>query len=126
MEEAFKNELMDAGVDYNTTLERFMGKEDLYEKFLFKFIDDRNFIQFEENILNKDVQAAYKSAHILKGLSGNLGFDKMFEIIVPIVEELRAGSLDNAEKSLADLKEIYNLLCGIIIKYRSDGCKMPL
>lgn len=123
MEEAFKNELIAAGVDYKTTIERFMGKEDLYEKFLFKFIDDRNFAQFEENILNKDVQAAFKSAHILKGLSGNLGFTKMFEIIVPIVEELREGSLDNAEESLADLKEIYNLLCGIIIKYRSDVCK---
>ena len=45
-----KEGLISQGVDYNTALERFMGKDDLYERFLVKFLDDENFSKLGENI----------------------------------------------------------------------------
>lgn len=43
MSENLKTELLSQGVDYATTLERFMGKEELYKRFLIKFLADDNF-----------------------------------------------------------------------------------
>ena len=37
-----KTELIEAGVDYEGALERFIGRDDLYRKFIFKFLDDKN------------------------------------------------------------------------------------
>ena len=42
MSENLKTELLSQGVDYATTLERFMGKEELYKRFLIKFLADDN------------------------------------------------------------------------------------
>ena len=50
MSENLKTELLSQGVDYATTLERFMGKEELYKRFLIKFLADDNFNQLEANI----------------------------------------------------------------------------
>ena len=49
-----KEGLISQGVDYNTALERFMGKDDLYERFLVKFLDDENFSNLEK-ILRREM-----------------------------------------------------------------------
>ena len=93
MSKEMKEGLISQGVDYNTALERFMGKDDLYERFLVKFLDDENFSKLGENIKAGNIGEAFKCAHTLKGLSGNLGFDNLLEEDVRIVEILRSGSL---------------------------------
>ena len=90
MSKEMKEGLISQGVDYNTALERFMGKDDLYERF--------------------------KCAHTLKGLSGNLGFDNLLEEDVRIVEILRSGSLDGVEELYEILREKYQKLCDTIKK----------
>ena len=55
MSENLKTELLSQGVDYATTLERFMGKEELYKRFLIKFLADDNFNQLEEAIEDLEV-----------------------------------------------------------------------
>ena len=116
--EKLKNELIEQGVDYNTALERFMGKDDLYKRFLVKFLDDENFNKLEENLDNKNVEEAFKCAHTLKGLSGNLGFDNLLEEDAQIVEILRSGSLEGVDELFAVLKEKYNRLCDTIKRYK--------
>ena len=100
MSKDMKEGLISQGVDYNTALERFMGKDDLYERFLVKFL----------------VGEAFKCAHTLKGLSGNLGFDNLLEEDVRIVEILRSGSLDGVEELYEILREKYQKLCDTIKK----------
>ena len=107
MSKEMKEGLISQGVDYNTALERFMGKDDLYERFLVKFLDDENFSKLGE---------AFKCAHTLKGLSGNLGFDNLLEEDVRIVEILRSGSLDGVEELYEILREKYQKLCDTIKK----------
>ncbi len=116
MSKDMKEELISQGVDYNTALERFMGKDDLYERFLVKFLEDENFRKLGENIKAGNVEEAFKCAHTLKGLSGNLGFDNLLEEDAQIVEILRSGSLDGVEELYEVLSERYHKLCDTIKK----------
>lgn len=118
MSDNLKNELIEQGVDYNTALERFMGKDDLYKRFLEKFLDDENFNKLEENLENKNIEEAFKCAHTLKGLSGNLGFDNLLQEDAQIVEILRGGSLEGVDELFLVLKEKYEKLCNTIIQYK--------
>lgn len=112
-----KIELTSQGVDYDTALERFMGKEDLYKRFLTKFLADENFDQLEVNIGCRNVEEAFKCAHTLKGLCGNLGFDNLLEDDAKIVEILRNGSMDGVSELFVSLSEKYHTLCDTIRKY---------
>ena len=118
MTEEFKNELVNAGGDYNGAVARFVGSEEIYEQFLYRFTEDKNLTQLEEFLSKGDINTAFKRAHTLKGLSGNYGFNKMYEATVPVVEILREGNAEGIEEPLEELKEINNLICGIINKYK--------
>ena len=54
--------------------------------------------------------------HSLKGVTGNLGLDNMFDIIRPMVEILRTGSLDIDAESRDKLDEYYEEAVNIINK----------
>ena len=118
MTEEFKNELVNAGVDYNGAVARFVGSEEIYEQFLYRFTEDKNLTQLEEFLSKGDINTAFKRARTLIGISGNYGFNKMYEATVPVVEILREGNAEGIEEPLEELKEINNLICGIINKYK--------
>ena len=117
MDENFRDELIAEGVDYYKTLERFMGREELYQKFLVKFRADENVMQLEKYRDEKNAEEAFKCAHTIKGLCGNLGFDNLLEAGVPLVEKLRAGVLEGTSELFEELKKKYDRLCEIIRKY---------
>lgn len=119
MTESFKNELIKAGVDYKGAVARFIGSEEIYEQFLYRFTCDKNLSQLEECLAKGDIETAFKRAHTLKGLSGNYGFNKMLEATIPVVEILRKGTAGGIEKSLQELKKVNNLICDIINKYKN-------
>ena len=121
MNDNLKNELIEQGVDYKTTLERFMGKDNLYENFLIKFLGDDNFDKLEENIKNKNINEAFKCAHTLKGLCGNLGFNNLLREDSQIVEILRSESLDGVEELFDTLKKKYDKLCDTIRKIENES-----
>lgn len=118
MQKEFKNELIKAGVDFDGAVNRFIGNEDIYEEFLYRFPDDQNFSQLEKFLSKNDIGSAFKRAHNLKGITGNYGFINVYEAVVPIVDILRNGSADGIEKPLAKLKKQYNFMCKLINKYR--------
>lgn len=76
-------------VSYDEVLGRFLGKEDFYLRMLKKFLDDKNFEGLEQTAEKKNWPEAFKYAHTVKGLCGNLGLDGILEYVVPLTEELR-------------------------------------
>lgn len=118
MNENLKNQLVEYGADVETALKRFMGKDALYMKFLVKFLDDKNFSGLEENLTAKDYDEAYKSAHALKGVTGNLGLLPLFDIAAKLSEMLRKndGTVDEATVSqmAEDLAGKYAKFCKIM------------
>lgn len=89
MDEEFKKQLVANGVDVETTINRFMGNEGLYVKFLMKFQDDKNYESIQEHIAAGQYGDAFNDAHTLKGVSANLGLNPIYEGASRLVELLR-------------------------------------
>lgn len=98
------NEKMEnVGVDVKGALDRFMGNENLYEKFMIKFLDDQNYQNLVKNINAGNWQDAFICAHTLKGLGANLGMQNLYRYLSPMVEILRKGEVEDSE--MVSLKE---------------------
>lgn len=97
-------------IQYDEVLGRFLGKEDFYLRMLKKFLDDKNFEGLEQSTQEKNWQEAFKYAHTIKGLCGNLGLDGILEYVVPLTEELRNEPYN--EQLIADY------MAGAVQEYR--------
>lgn len=106
--------LQGVGVDIEGSLERFMGNESLYVRFLHKFPEDPNFEEMERNMQDGDREALLKSSHALKGLTGNLGLNYMYERLSTMVSDLREGRYDRLDSLLAELQQNYREVCDLL------------
>lgn len=102
-----EEELLAVGVNYKGGIKRFGGKSAIYEKYLAKFPMDTNYNDMMLALEQKDYDAAFKHAHALKGLAGNLSLDKLYKQIVPLVEALRVGQLSNLDILVSAVSENY-------------------
>ena len=66
--------------------------------------------QLKEAIKAKDAQLAHAKAHSIKGASGNLGLDEMYELAKEIDNQARANSLDRLDDMVQVLQEKFNSL----------------
>lgn len=89
MDEVFKKKLEESGADVDVTLKRFMGNEAIYMKFILKFLDDKNYDAIMDSLEKQDYAGAFAGAHSLKGVSGNLGLNPVYEASSQITELLR-------------------------------------
>ncbi|MBS6953826.1 MAG: Hpt domain-containing protein [Enterocloster asparagiformis] len=124
MKEEYKNDeflaaLDAAGADVDGALNRFMGKVFLYEKFMKKFLDDRSYPDMLDCLAGHDLEEAFRQAHTLKGVAGNLGINNLLAVLVPMVEALRAGH-EPSEEQVNACKVEYEKIVNIIKEYRSE------
>lgn len=59
-------------VDFELGIDFFGGRESLFYKYLFLFPNDDSITSIKEGYSSGDIEKIYKSAHHLKGLSGNI------------------------------------------------------
>lgn len=98
-----------AGINVKEALDRFCGNSALYLKFLLKFPQDPNFALLEKYMGEEnDCEEAFKCAHTLKGVTGNLSLNEMYTRLIPLVEELRKGNLESAMENEKLLRESYD------------------
>ena len=102
--------LRNAGVDTDGALRRFSGNTALYEKFLFKFPADENFAKITPALQAGDWEGALTAAHTLKGVSGNLGMDRLYRACAETVALLRAEDYDGANASGEELEAAYGAI----------------
>lgn len=100
----FYNEV---GGNYTDVLSR-LNNEALISKIVKKFNEDPSFSQLEEALKSGNVDLAFRAAHTLKGISLNLGFDKLSKDAIDITELLREGKLDGTSEIFASLKKTYD------------------
>lgn len=122
MDDGFKSRLVECGADVNTALGRFMGNENMYQKFLGKFLSDTNYERLGQYLQAGDYEEAYKCAHALKGVTGNLGLDSLFHKVSDLVEELRGKASTDVDAAKVDalwqeLKNVYEQFQEIIREY---------
>ncbi len=114
-----KNKLRKAGIEVDDAIKRFLGNEDLYRKFLFKFSKDDSFLKMEMYLEQGNYKEAYKCAHAIKGVAGNLSIDNLYTNISSFAEYLKNGQLQEARGHLKELKEVYELSMDTILTLMS-------
>lgn len=92
-------------IDIPSAKERFMGNEALYKKFLFRFPDSSLMTELEQHLAEKNVEDAFRDAHTMKGMVGNLSLYKLMDSASKVTEILRAGELPKEE--MDELREAY-------------------
>lgn len=112
----YLKELEEAGCDVSGAMNRFMGRADLYKKFLGKFLDDRSYTELLKCLEDHKIEDAFMHAHTLKGVAGNLGIDSLLKELIPVVEALRAGREPEHEQVSACVRE-YELVAGVIRRH---------
>lgn len=83
-------DLREFGADVDEALVRCMNKEDFYLLLVGKALDDMKLSQLEEQINEKDYDAAFETAHKLKGMFTNLSLTPISDPVCRITELLRA------------------------------------
>lgn len=82
------------GMNAKDAMSRFMGDEELFELCFKQFSHDKGFERLENALAAGDYDSAFKAAHSLKGVAGNLGLESLFELLSELVETLRRKEYD--------------------------------
>lgn len=114
MTESLKTQLIKAGVDVNSVLERFMGNEALLERFLKKFPQDENYQKLCSAMENRDLDAAITASHTLKGVCGNLSITPLFDLLNNQVAALRSNDWQSAEEIMPQISKAYTAVTDAI------------
>lgn len=80
-----KDALELAGVDYEMTLNRFSNNAMLLERFVKKFPNDKTFEELDAAVGDKRYGDVERSAHTLKGIASNLGFQYLSDLSAEVV-----------------------------------------
>jgi HPt (histidine-containing phosphotransfer) domain-containing protein len=86
-------------------LERVRGNKTLYRRMLNLFLDSPEFALLEERLASKDYEKAAVTAHTIKGMTGNLSLNAIFELSAALMSECRQGA-PNAE-TITQYREAY-------------------
>lgn len=116
MDEILKKDMIDAGINVDETMNRFMNNEALLMKFLKKFADDDNMNALGTIIASKNYQEVLPVAHTLKGVCGNLGFTNLYDIFSNMCQECRKERFDDMDRLFAEAKKEYPKIIAVIQK----------
>jgi len=86
-------------------VEEFNELFELYRETTFSDLEELKFA-----ISNGDAEMVHEKAHSIKGASGNLGFDELYEAAKAIDDRARVNSLDELENMFQEFWESYEKL----------------
>ena len=78
-------------LDFNQGLARVRNNKTLYKRMLQMFLASKEIAAFDEELKAGDYAKAGDTAHAIKGVAGNLGFTRLFDISTQLMTELRTG-----------------------------------
>ncbi|WP_310602536.1 Hpt domain-containing protein [Anaerosporobacter sp.] len=114
MNENTLQELEAAGIDVTAGINRFLGDDSIYLSFLLRFPQEESFGQLESAIQQSKWQEATEYAHALKGLCGNLGLNKLFQICSDMVTAGRNGEEMQIAALYQDVRAEYETICSVL------------
>ncbi len=114
MTDGYKQQLESIGVDLERAIDRFVGNEAMYERFLVRFLQDESYRKLNEYINKGDIHQAFVQAHTLKGVAGNLEFHGLYRVLEPMTEHLRNNDLSTLPEEVELLKVRYEEVCRVI------------
>lgn len=118
MEAEILRRFIKAGAKPEEAIYRFLGKEDIYKKFLKKYLEQTGIEEIKQGIKKTDIYEVFKAAHTLKGVAANLGLESVQSKASEITEYTR-------EKSFEDLDlEVLGALVGELEAFSDEVCEV--
>lgn len=111
-----REDFISNGLDYDAAMKLFMGKQEMYEKFLAKFPKDESYRQLKQATDDKDCEAAFKAAHTLKGVAGNLSLSGLSRMASDMTEAFRSGDFEGGIACIDELDSEYERVIDFIGK----------
>lgn len=102
------------GSDYQTVLERFCGHDEMLAKFVKSFLRDNTFQNLTEAAGKPDYPEIESRAHALKGVAGNLGFERLHAACGELVSCVRFDRLDEVPENFRKVEMEYGIVCNTI------------
>ena len=78
------------GCNVDEGIARCVNNEGFYLMLVNKFLSTTDLNNLEKALKENDLETAFKEAHSLKGVCGNLSLTPLFNVLVEMVEPLRA------------------------------------
>ncbi|MBP3267570.1 MAG: Hpt domain-containing protein [Ruminococcus sp.] len=98
------------GADVDEGLARCMGMEDFYIGLVVKALADNRLPLLERQIGEGDLDAAFETAHALKGMYANLSLTPLIKPVSELTELLRSRTATDYSVLLADAKLQFDTL----------------
>lgn len=114
MDATRKQRLIDAGIDVDDALARFMGNESLLDRFLNKFPADVNYQKLVDAVAAGAQEDALTASHTLKGVSGNLSMQELYDLTARQVAAMRAGDWQGAFAMMDQISPVYEKIISAI------------
>lgn len=99
--------LVEYGVSLDEINSRFCEDLDLYFSCIDMLFDENEIAALEASIKSKDYKTAFKAAHSIKGIVGNLDFKPLYKLLTDLVEDLRADKVDDVDNKFELCKNEY-------------------
>lgn len=95
------------GIDYDDAMDRFGGNVNLYKRLALRYLEDSHFDGCVAAMTVGDYDEAYREAHSLKGVAGNLSFIQLYDVASMVCKNLREGEPVAASRLLEDLESAH-------------------
>lgn len=83
-------QLKSFGCNVDEGLQRCMNNEAFYLMLINKFLGSTDLSKLEVALKENDLETAFREGHSLKGVCGNLSLTPLYNVLVEMVEPLRA------------------------------------
>ena len=95
------------GIDYADAMDRFGQNAVLYEHLAMKYLNDEHFVGFKAAMEVADYDNAYREAHSLKGVAGNLSLLNLYNAASEVTRFLSEGEYQAAAHNLPSLNDAH-------------------
>ena len=107
------------------TAKKQMIKEEIIDRFVLKFLDDRSYTKLIDAVNEQNYEDAFKAAHTLKGVCLNLSFERISNSVSILTELLRNKKNDEVDRFTCDnlMQSVtwdYNEIISSICSYRDS------
>ena len=98
------------GCNVKEGLGRCMNNESFYLMLINKFLSTTDLSILDNALKNNDLDTAFKEAHSLKGVCGNLSLTPLYNVLVEMVEHLRVRKEIDYSPLFNKLSDLFNEL----------------
>ena len=111
---------MKLGGDFDGVIGR-LRREQLVEKFLYKFLDDKSFDLFKAAMETQDYDEALRAVHTLKGICQNLSFTELYESSSRVTGALKENNYSEAVIMTPQLTNDYYQVVHAVEEYKRSA-----